>query len=89
MHDERPVAASAPMLPEIDALPSAQREPPAADRDADARRGKGRLDVRGHVIGTLLGMGEVGIAFRDKSIEPRFQVRPGARIGVFLHDKAR
>ena len=43
--------ALGPVLPELDGLPGAEQQPPAAERQGEGGAGEGRADVGGHVIG--------------------------------------
>ena len=52
-HDERARAAVVAVLAQVDALPGADREPAAGDRERQRRAEQRRLDVRGHVVRAL------------------------------------
>src|SRR5689334_11102047 len=78
---ELPLAAAAPVLPEIDALPCAERKAPVDDRNADRRLCQRRLDVRRHVVRALGVVLIERIAFRHESIQPSLEVRLRRRVG--------
>src|SRR5690606_3265650 len=85
--DATPVRGAA-MLPQVDPLPGAEREPPVEYRDRERGGGEDRLDVGRHVVRPLRRMREVAVALRHEAVEPLLEVMARARIGVFLNGEA-
>ena len=88
MDDDLAAPALLPMLPQKDPLPGAEGEPPAEDRDAEGGGGEGRLDVRGHVVGSFDGVGEERVVRRHQPLEPGVEVAARGRVGVLLDGEA-
>jgi len=76
------------VLPEEDALPGAEAEATVCERNHFGRAGERHLNVARHVVGTLIGVGEVGVVFRHEAIDKAFEIAPRRRIGVFHNDEA-
>ncbi len=89
MHHELARPASVAVLPDIDALPGPECEAAGIDGDGESGGGEGGLDVGGHVVGAFGGVGVERIAFRHETIEPRFKISSGRRVGVLLNGQAR
>ncbi len=83
-----PMVRGYPVLPKVEALPSSQEQPALQNRYGFRRSGQGHLYVTGHVIGTFIGMGKMGIIIRHQSIQEIFQIPPGGRIRIFHQDQA-
>src|SRR5215207_7458591 len=73
---QRAGAAAVAVLTEVDPLPGAECEGALAYRKGQGGAEQRRLDVGGHVVGTLERMGPVGSAFRDGLVEPSLEVAP-------------
>ena len=74
----------AAMLPEVNALPGAQRQLAVADGNGKIDRRKGGAHVSGHVVVAFDRVREERIAVRHKASEEMLQVTPHVRVGVFL-----
>ena len=72
MHHKPALMWAGALLPDVDALPCAKREPTACDGIRQRDIGEERLDVGWHVVGTLGGVREERIALGHEAIEPRF-----------------
>src|SRR5436190_5532732 len=68
------LAAATAMLPEVDALPGAEREAPVDDRNRQRGLRQCRFDVCGHVVGAFGVVLIERIAFRHESIQPTLEV---------------
>src|SRR5712671_8215232 len=66
--------AALSVLPQVYPLPGAERQLAAAHGNRDGGRGKRRLDVAGHVVGTLGVVLVERIAVGHQPIEPALQV---------------
>lgn len=77
-----------PMLEQIDALPSAERELAVHDRNTQMRLRQRGSDMRGHVVGTFGGM-FVYRRFRRDPLEIGFQVPANRRVGILLDEERR
>ena len=79
------------MLEEVEPLPGPEPHPTLGHRDLEAGREQGRLDVGGHVVGTFLGVFQIGhggiVAWRDKAMKERAEIRSNVGIGVFLDEQ--
>ena len=51
MQAQLSMLALGPVLPELDGLPGAEQQPPAAERQGEGGAGEGRAYLGGHVIG--------------------------------------
>ena len=87
--DDRARAAVVAVLAEVDPLPGAEREAPVADRDRHRRADQQRLDVRGHVVGPLGRVLEVGRVLRHRAREPALHVAAHVGIGVLVDRQRR
>ena len=86
--DLAPVGSKA-MLPQVDALPLAQREATSGDRDGKMDAGQRRTNVRGHVVGALVAVTKEWIAVGYQAREEAIEILAHVGIGILLHDKAR
>src|ERR1019366_5655695 len=77
----------AAVFPEIDPLPSAQRQPALTNGNGKVDRRKGGAHVRRHVVVALNGVREERIAIRHKPGEELFQITPHVRVGVLLNQQ--
>ena len=75
------------MFPQINALPRAQREASAAQRQAQIHRRQRGADMRGHVIRALAGVGKQRIAVRHETLEKAFEIPAHVRVGVLLDEQ--
>src|SRR5205814_4450740 len=82
VQDDLALAAAPAMLPEIDALPRAEREAYFDDGNAERGRGKRRLDVRRHVVRAFGVVHIERIGFRHEPIQPALEILLCSRIGV-------
>lgn len=80
--------AALTVLPEEDALPGAEAEATVIEGDDFSRAGERHLDVAGHVVGTLVGVGEVGVVLRHEAVDEAFKVAAGGGVGVFHDNQA-
>ena len=78
-----------PVLPQIDALPRAQREAGAGERNRELDGGQRGANVSRHVIGTFVAMTEEHIAIGHEAGEETLEVAAHVGIGIFLNDEAR
>ena len=78
-----------PVLPQVDALPCAEREASHRQWNRKLDRGQRRADVGWHVIGALVTMAEQRVPIRYQSSEEAFEVFTHLRIGILLHEQAR
>ena len=76
------------VLPKVEALPGSQEQPALYDRYGFGRSREGHLYMTGHIVGTFIGMGEMGIVIRHQSIQEIFQIPPGGRIRIFHQNQA-
>src|SRR5207244_5528416 len=83
------LAAAVPVLPKVDALPGAEREPPRDDRDGERGVRERRLDVCRHVVGSLGIVLVKGIALGHQPVQPALEILLRRRIGVLLDHQAR
>ena len=83
-----PMVGGDAVLPEVKALPSSQEQSALQNRYGFRRSGQGHLYVTGHVVGTFIGMGEMGIIIRHQSIQEIFQIPPSGRVRIFHQDQA-
>ena len=70
-----------------DALPGPQGQTAVNQGDRNAHGGQGRLDMGGHVVRPLGGVGIEAVVFRDQTVKPVFQVVPDRGIAVFLNQQ--
>ena len=77
------------MLPEVDTLPRAEREPPADDGNGQARLRQRSPHVGRHVVSPLSRVRPERVSLRHQPTEERLQVVPHVRICVLLHHEAR
>ena len=77
-----------PMLKQINPLPRTQHRHACDNWNADRDRHQGRLDMRRHVVGALIGMRKVRhrrmSCRRHQTREERFEVRLHFGVGVLL-----
>ncbi len=82
---------SVAMFKKINALPCAKHHFAVGDRNTEVRWQQGGLDVRRHVIGTFVGMGQIrhaGVCCRrHQTGEIVLQIRLHFRVCVFLNDQ--
>ena len=83
-HDAALMATLA-VLPEEDALPSAETEATIYEWDDFCSTGEGHFDMAGHIVGPLVGMGKVRIIFWYQTVDETFEVAPRRGIRV-LHN---
>ena len=77
------------MFPQVDRLPGTEGERAADDRDREARRGQGRLDVGRHVVRSLGVVPVQSAAFGHEPVEECLEVAPYVRVRVLLDHEAR
>lgn len=77
------------MLPQVNALPLAEREATSGDRDRKMDAGQRRANVRGHVVRALVAVPEEWIAVGHETGEEAIQIPARVGICILLHDKAR
>ena len=82
--DERTRAAVVAVLAEVDALPGADREAAAGDRQRERRAEQRRLDVGGHVVGALDRVGPVARVLGDGLVEVGLEVVAHVGRGVLV-----
>ena len=70
------------VLAEVDALPGAEGGAAAGQRQGQRGAEQGRLDVGGHVVVPLQGVGPVRSPFRHRLVEPGLEVVAHFRRGV-------
>jgi hypothetical protein len=75
------------VLPQIQCLPSAEREPPCADRNDFRRLGKGGTRVRRHVVWTFVVV-LPGARLRRQIRDERGEIAEHSRVGIFLDHEA-
>src|SRR6476661_2844166 len=78
-----------PVLPKIDALPRAQREAGAGERNRKLDGGQRGANVSSHVIGTFVAMAEERIAIGHETREETLEVAAHVGIGILLDDESR
>ena len=76
-----------PVLPEVDPLPSAQREAAAGERNRQLDRGQRGADMRGHVVGSFVAMPEQRVAIGYEASQEAFEISEHVGIGILLHDQ--
>src|SRR6187399_3206990 len=78
-----------PVLPDVDALPDAERQTALGDWDRQLHGGERRAHVRRHVVESLVAMAKDRIAVRDEAGEEAIEI--GAHLGrrVLLDQQAR
>ena len=77
------------MLPDVNALPGAENEFAARDRDAQVDGSQGSADVRGHVVVAFGRVDEHGVSVGHELIEKGLEIAAHVWIGVFLNEKRR
>src|SRR5438874_9185705 len=88
-HDDLARTAGVAVLAEVDALPGAQSDPPARDRDGDGRTEQRGLDVRGHVVGALERVRPVVGVLGDGGVDPGPEVAADRRARVLVQRQGR
>ena len=78
--DDAPACGSIAEFAQVDPLPRAQVDAPAADGKRESRPHERRFRMGGHVVVALVGVDVVGFAFADEAVEDRFQI--GAHVGI-------
>jgi len=80
------------MLKQVNALPCAKGELSVMHRNTERGRQKGGFDVAGHIIGALIGVGEIGHfrvrRGRHEPVEKGLQVGLHLWVCVFLNEQA-
>ena len=77
------------VLPKEDTLPGAKAEA-AIHKGYDFCGTRERhFDMAGHIIGSFVGMGEMWVVFRNKTINEAFQVSARRRIGILHNHQTR
>ena len=86
---DRPRMRSMTMFPKIDALPGTQRQAPV--RDGYRQRGLGQYaaNVRGHIVGTFLGVPVERIPVRDASDHVGLEIGKNGRICILADNQGR
>ena len=88
MYRSRPSrVARAPVLPQVDALPDAERERAVSHGNHQARGGEDRAHVRRHVVGSFVGVVEEAVAVGDEARHERLEVAAHRRVGVLAQDQ--
>jgi hypothetical protein len=75
------------MFPQVNALPRAERQPPAAQRQAEVHGRECGADVRWHVVRAFEGMSEQRIAVGHEALEKAFEIGAHVRVGVLLNEQ--
>ena len=75
------------MLPEIDALPGPEGKSTLENGNRERRSRQGGFDMRGHIVGPLLGMSVEAISLWNETIQPALQVLACRRVSVFLNEQ--
>jgi Domain of unknown function (DUF222) len=88
-HDHAPSPTPVPVLAQVDALPRPERESAVRDREHERAVGERGLQVGGHVVGALHGVGEVLRAVRHGPVEPGRKVAPDVRARVLVQRERR
>lgn len=82
-------AAVEAMLKEPNALPSAKGKPAVCDGDGEGGAGETRLDMTGHIVGSLLGVADSGTAWVpdvwDDAIEMGLHIGKDVRVGILAY----
>src|SRR5687767_7222558 len=89
VNNQLPPGTAPAVLPQVDALPGAERKPAARNWNGKRTAGQCGLDMRRHVVGTFGVVLVERIAFGDKALQPALEVALRRRVGVFLDDEAR
>ena len=77
----------AAVLEQIDALPGAEREPAAEQRDGELDLGEDRPQMRRHVVRPLVAMGVGGGILRREPGDPRLDVGAHLGRGILLDEQ--
>ncbi len=77
------------VLAEVDPLPGAEREAAVGDRQRERRAEHRGLDVGGHVVGALVGVGPVRRVLGDGLVEVGLEVAPHVGRGVLVQRQRR
>src|SRR6476646_5112231 len=80
--------AAPPVLPEMDPLPGAEREPAMAERDRELGRREGGAHVGRHVVGAFVAMAKERVAVGNEAREEAVEIGANVRVGVLLDHKA-
>src|SRR4051794_5660868 len=88
-HNDAAGAAVIPVLAEVDALPGAEGELAVPDGHRERVAGERALDVGGHVVGPLEGVGPVGGVLRNGLVEPGAEVASHVGAGVLVEGERR
>ena len=79
------------MFEKVNSLPCSQPHFAILDRNRQADRQHRRFDMRGHVVGAFIGVGEVGHAGvgggRHQPVKIVLQIGVHFRVGVFLYQQ--
>src|SRR6266516_2407342 len=75
------------MLPEIDALPGAQRELAPADRDGKIDWRQSGANMRRHIVVPFGGMDKQRVAVRHQPGEEFLKIPADVRISIFLDEQ--
>ena len=68
--DDAPACGSIAEFAQVDPLPRAQVDAPAADGKRESRPHERRFRMGGHVVVALVGVDVVGFAFADEAVTP-------------------
>lgn len=89
MQHNAPPVRPHPMLEQINALPSPQRQLAFVNRDGQLRLRQRRPYVRSHIVRSLGSMSVEARIFGNKATEEIGQIRHHVGIGVFLNHQRR
>jgi len=87
MQHDLTLVRRAPVLEEIDALPSPKNQPPRRYGDSELRLQQRRPDMGRHVVETFAFVDVALAVFWRDRLEKIFQIRPDIGVGVLLNEK--